>query len=485
MMLRMSIIYLIGRYGASAVTLIAISLYTRFATPAEYGLYALVIALATALYSGLGQWLKHVLLRFAIHEKQGTDPIPSAVLQIFLGLCTVFAFIAVSAQFLYSSEKALILKLALPLLFAMGVFELALAWLQLQLRSSFYVALSFLRTFSASILGLLALWLGYGATGLVIATCFAYIIGAIPAFFSTRFGLGRAHIGTAETKSILSYGLPLAVSAALGSALAFADRAIIASLISTEAAGLYAAPYDLANRTLQVLMLAINLAGTPLILRAYEAGTTERCEQLLSRQWLFLLIAASPVTLVMMLMPNAIASVLLGHHFQTDGAILMPYVALATFFQGLESFYFSLAFTLAKRPLRQMVVLFLATIMNIGLTLYWVPDHGIVGGAWATLASAAFALFVSATIGRYVLPIPIQPMMLLKVITTSAVMFLYLLWRKPIGIGPSLFDGTIGFILYLAMLISFNIGNIRIELRQRFFQRTALAASTEAHSIKE
>ena len=38
-MLKSSLIYLLGRYGASAITLLAISLYTRLVSPSEYGIY--------------------------------------------------------------------------------------------------------------------------------------------------------------------------------------------------------------------------------------------------------------------------------------------------------------------------------------------------------------------------------------------------------------------------------------------------------------
>jgi O-antigen/teichoic acid export membrane protein len=63
-MLRSSLIYLVGRYGASAITLLAIAAYTRLVTPAEYGIYSLSFTAATLLYSTCLFWLRDALIRF-------------------------------------------------------------------------------------------------------------------------------------------------------------------------------------------------------------------------------------------------------------------------------------------------------------------------------------------------------------------------------------------------------------------------------------
>lgn len=461
MMVRMSLIYMAGRYGASAITLVALSLYTRLATPAEYGLYALVLALATALYATFGQWLRQVLLRFASTCETGSEPLPSVILQTFVLIACVLAPFFWLAAHLTEGDTSRAVLLALPLFGAMGVFELSIAWLQLRLRSSFYVGMSFLRTASAALLGLAALWAGFGATGLVVATTLAYIAGAAPVLAATRFGMGRATAALGEARAMLSYGVPLAISAALGAALALADRAIIAALISTEAAGLYAAPYDLATRTLQVLLLAINLAGTPLIVRAFEQADPQRTDALLTRQWTLLFGAGLPVAIAMTFMPHGIASVLLGSNFRDAGASLMPLVAAATFLQGLESFYFSFAFALSKRPLRQTGVLLCATVINVGLTLWLVPRYGIIGGAWATLASAAFSVTGSALAGWPLRRLPFAPGIIVRIAAAGSVMALVLWWadvRTPLH---TFIAGAVALATYTVALVAFDAAGLR------------------------
>lgn len=472
MMVRMSLIYLAGRYGASAITLIALSFYTRLANPSEYGLYALVMAFASALYAAFGQWLRHVLLRFATDALDGSAPLPSLILRGFVGVAVVVGLVTFLSFSFLSNDVQNILLFALPLFAIMGSFELALAWLQLSLKPAFYVGVSILRTSLAAGLGLLALALGFGAAGLIYATIFAYGVAAASIFIKTGFGLGRVRLEVTKLKPMLSYGWPLALSATLGSALALADRALIAALISTEAAGLYAAPYDLAMRTLQVLMLAINLAGTPLIIRAFESGDADTTDALLTRQWSLLIGAGLPVTLGMALIPKGLSTILLGADFRQAGSDLMPLVAIATFLQGLESFYLSFAFALTKKPLRQTIILLVATLINIGLTLLLVPTFGILGGAWATVVSAGFVFIGSAFTGRSLHKLPFAPMTITRIALAGLAMAMFLIWRNPQSPMQVILVVPMAAMVYAASLIILNAGasrdRLRIALRARF-----------------
>ena len=465
----MSLIYMLGRYGASAITLIALSLYTRLATPQEYGVFALVMALATALYSGFGQWLRHILLRFSNADMKGGSPLPSLVLQTFLVICSVLALaLFVFTPFLNTRTYQAV-GLALMLLTAMGCFELALAWLQLQLRPAFYGGLSMLRTGLAALFGVLALYLGYGAIGLVMTTFLAYASAAVPVFIRTGFGLGQARTPLFDIKPMLAYGLPLAISAALGSALVLADRAIIASMISTEAAGLYAAPYDLAMRTLRVLMLAINLAGTPLIIRAFESNDLIRTSKLLERQWVLLVCTGFPVMLFLVFIPQGIASILLGPSFRQAGADLMPIVAIATFIQGLESFYFSFAFALSKKPLKQTYILIIAMIVNVILTIWLVPILGMRGGAWATLLSSIVALFGSIFIGSSLQKLPLALNELIRIALAAFPMTVILIWLAPDTPFHTILTGLLALSLYVLALFGLNVAGLR-QILLRFLR---------------
>jgi len=468
-MVRMSFIYVIGRYSASAITLASLSAFTHFITPYEYGIYALVIALATALYATFGQWLRHVLLRFAQPEIDGKAPLPSLILKLFLVICIALALIALAVSPFLSEEALYSLYFAFPLLVFMGLFELSIAWFQFKLRPASYVGLSILRTGLAAVLGVTTLYFGFGSSGLILSALIAYGIAFLPLFIITSFGLGSAKPALTYLKPMLAYGLPLAVSAALGSALILADRAIIAALISTEAAGLYAAPYDLAMRTLQVLLLAINLAGTPLIIRAFESNDLIRTSKLLERQWVLLVCTGFPVMLFLVFIPQGIASILLGPSFRQAGADLMPIVAIATFIQGLESFYFSFVFALSKKPLKQTYILIIAVIINVILTIWLVPILGMRGGAWATLLSSIVALFGSIFIGSSLQKLPLALNELIRIALAAFPMTVILILLAPDTPFHTILTGLLALSLYVLALFGLNVAGLR-QILLRFLR---------------
>src|SRR4051812_24188585 len=57
-------IYLLARGGARLITFLAIPLFTRLLTPADYGRYALLTALVNLLNALIFQWLRLALVRY-------------------------------------------------------------------------------------------------------------------------------------------------------------------------------------------------------------------------------------------------------------------------------------------------------------------------------------------------------------------------------------------------------------------------------------
>jgi O-antigen/teichoic acid export membrane protein len=50
-MLKSAIIYFAGRVGAALIVLLSTSVYTRLLSPAEYGVYALIVSGVTMAYA--------------------------------------------------------------------------------------------------------------------------------------------------------------------------------------------------------------------------------------------------------------------------------------------------------------------------------------------------------------------------------------------------------------------------------------------------
>ncbi len=468
-MVKSSLLYVLGRYGASAITVLSIAVLTRLATPADYGIYALVLSAAQTGYATLLQWLRLALNRFL---PTYADRESFFFTQIAAGYLSVVAAVVVIGIVLELTTSDADIRFALvmgvPLFIAMGFAEVGLSLMQSQLRAGFYSLLSILRAVVSAVTGIALLMLGYGASGLVIGTMAGYAVCGMPVLWVHRSKIRLKEADRATVVRLARYGMPFALTSALVSVIALADRYIIAALLGTEAAGLYAAPYDLANRSLQVMMLAISLAGTPLIFRAYESGSMEDARPVLNRQFQLLAGTGIPVALALSLLSPAVSKLLLGPQFQASGAELMPWIVMATLIQGFETFYFSYAFALTQRALGLAGVLGVAAAFNIALNFGLIPIFGLPGAAAATLASACVAALGSAWLGRRHITLPI-PWGDLGRIAAACVPLVALLWPFRNLAEPlvGFIAGCAGMAIYAAAAVMLDVGGVRTGLRLR------------------
>ncbi len=147
---------------------------------------------------------------------------------------------------------------------------------------------------------------------------------------------------------LVQYGLPLGATFVLSFVISTSDRYLIAWLIDEKAVGLYSAGYDLAQFSLGMLMMIVNLAAYPIIVLALEHEGIEAASNQLKRQGLLLLAVAAPATAGFVVLAENISAVLLGTEFRVSAANILPWIACAALVGGIKAYYFDLAFQLGK-----------------------------------------------------------------------------------------------------------------------------------------
>src|SRR5690606_5275570 len=141
----------------------------------------------------------------------------------------------------------------------------------------------------------------------------------------------------------------------------------------------YAAGYDIANQGLTVLMMVVNLAAYPLLVRTLESkGILATQEQAVKSGTLLLGVSLPAAGSVVLLAPS-IVQVVLGDSFRDTGRLLLPLIAAATFLAGLKAYHFDLAFQLGRWTVGQFWVSAIAAVVNVLLNLWWIPALGILG----------------------------------------------------------------------------------------------------------
>ncbi|MFW5455015.1 lipopolysaccharide biosynthesis protein [Thioalkalivibrio sulfidiphilus] len=477
MFVRHSLIYLLARGIPSIVAFLAIAIYTRLLTPEEFGLYTLVYTGALLLSSVCFQWLRLGLLRFY----QERDSSQKTVLISTIAM----AFLAVAGALLLMLPIAYFLKdfswvvLGLAIGIVQGAFDILLERARVELAPWRFGFVAFMRAILMLGGGLVGFELG-GVQGLLIGVFVGVLLVVGVELRQVSAGMHLACARKHELWSLLRFGGPLSATFVLAGIMGFADRYMLAWLQDTAAAGHYAAAYDLTQKVIVTLMMVVNLSGYPLLLKAQAEGNAAVFQQRIRQTLSGLLLIGLPVTLMFVTMPGLIASVLLGAAFQREAVTILPWLALAALFEGMTVYYFYLSFQLRQHTWHQVWIVGAAAGLNILLNLWWIPIHGVLGAAWATIAANLLAIGLSFMISRRELRLPMMTRDAFAVVISALVMGSWVVWAmswvKGMSLSPLpslLLLAIPASALYMILLLGFDVLGVRSALIELIFKRHA------------
>jgi len=408
--LRQSLPYFVARFGSALIALAAIGAYTRLLSPALFGVFDVVNTAAMGAYFIFAQWLRFGLQRYApSYEADGR--LNALLSTILFGLALVAGALAIAgalAGFAFGATGRdwLLMASGFAVFLAFTGNELTLQLYNVALQSRRYAGAALWRaalTVGAS-LALLAAGAGPFALlwGAVLGTGLPLAASAGAAWGGVRVSLIRR----SALRDVLRYGAPLTISAALALVIAISDRFIIAAYHGTAAEGAYAAPYAFTQRSLFQALLVANLTWFPVILRAYEAGETEKLRGAILTSARFILGVGLPLAAGLAVFSPVTAQIFFGAPFRDTAIAVGPLIAFGTLLQGVFNFHLSMAFSLPKATGAQIVVAGLGAAANLMMNFLWIPPYGPLGAAWATAASYVVVVAAAIAIGRRRLALP-------------------------------------------------------------------------------
>lgn len=474
MLLKHGAIYLLARLTPGAVAFASLVAYTRLLSPEDYGTYVLVITTVTLVQVILFRWLELSLLRLLPACEDNPGQLLATVLGLYLWLTLATAVIGLAAWLLLPDPAMRrLLLVGMPILWAHAWLELNLKLCQSALLPIRYGVLLLLRSASTLCVGIALVLYGFGAYGPLLGFLLGTVLACLVAVSWQWRGV-RPSIDRRLAAEVARYGLPLTGSIALVFIIDSADRFMIARFLGADSVGVYAAAYDLASQSLQVLMMTVNLAATPLAIRAYESGGISGALAQLRQHGTFLLSIALPATLGIIVLAGPLAEVLLGQEYRAAARFILPWIALAIFLAGLKVFLFDMAFQLSKRSGAMMWSVGVAAICNVLLNFWWIRSFGVIGAAWATVVSYAVALVVCIAIGRRLIPIQVDWSQAWRIAFASGAMVLAIM-ALPESTGPAALSLRIGLgmAVYGLVVVLFNVMGTRTHLSNWLGSRIA------------
>jgi CelD/BcsL family acetyltransferase involved in cellulose biosynthesis/O-antigen/teichoic acid export membrane protein len=466
------------------LSLASLSFLTSLLSHAEYGQYALAINMMTMLLGVCFFWLQNATTRLMPQAViEGSEARLSATLYYafaLTGIILLVVFGAIAALTPLGDWRIAILFA--PLL---AVLRALLNLNQAFHRNFVRIARYNIIEIGQAVIGLAAAIIliklihrgaSEAATGMVIGF-------AMMSVFDWRM-LGAAswkNFDAGIFKEIVHFGLPFIANFAFSFILAGSDRFLIEFFLGPDQVGLYSAGYAFPDRIGQYLFMAVATASFPLIVRRLEQEGTEPARDQTYINGVAMLALAIPACIGMLMADRQIAAVLIGADFRASAVKIIPWIAVATMFNGFAAHYFDHAFLLAKKTRFFFLTLGPAALLNFIGNLYAIPHFGIIGAAYTTLAAYALYLVLSITFGRRVFRIKFPFGPALRIALAAAFMALVLSTHSFPQTLPGLIEIVIcGGTVYMLGLLVFNVMDMRGMIKKQWARPVTPVSATGA-----
>ncbi|HWE03256.1 MAG TPA: polysaccharide biosynthesis C-terminal domain-containing protein [Tepidisphaeraceae bacterium] len=415
-------IYLIARGLPGLIAFLAIPLFTRILSKADYGRYALALAGVNLLNALLFQWLRLSLVRFLPAFKDNAGKLRSTLATVACASIAALGVIALAVCALpVAREWRPMIGICWLLLAAQAMFDLCNEYSRAALQPWRYMALQVCRSFSAVLLGAVLVLLGMKWRGPLVAVTIGMLLAVVWAWRHDWADV-RLTVDREILARICHYGIPLSLTVALAVVIGSSDRFLIAFFRGEESAGIYSAAVDFTSQTLFLLMMVIQLAMFPIAVRAFEQHGKQAAQDQMRTNASLLMAVGAPCVVGIALLAPGISDCFLGKEFRGAAAGIMPLIALGTFFAGLKAYHFDAAFQFAHRTLHQVWIVLAAAAVNIGLNIVAIPRYGINGSAVASLVAYTVSIVITVYVGRRYFRLPFPPQACVKVLSACAAM---------------------------------------------------------------
>ncbi len=388
--------------------------FTRLLGPEEYGRYALMFSAMALIHTISLTPAEAAAYRFAGKaeaENKLPDHYRTALSVTLRSLALTALLIGALALALGKLPEYLKILPWIAVLIPLNtIIQMALESHKATQQVGRYALVETTRLLGGFTFGALIAWQsGFGAACPFIGMVIAAIIWVAP---EARW-LGQQAKGGATSQDqrrvYLTYGIPIAAALVLDLILSAADRFLLALFLGEAAVGEYSAGYGVADKTVLLLCAWAAMAGSPLIMAAYERGgklaARDEARGLIRTLFLIGIPAATGLALV----ARPLAEALIGEGVRAGAMQIIPWIAFAGLLNGLLIHYFSEAFQLAHRTKERALLMLIPAGANVALNLILIPQYALMGAVIATVASYALGILVLSGFGRrhVALPLPI------------------------------------------------------------------------------
>jgi O-antigen/teichoic acid export membrane protein len=390
--LRASTVYGLANFGIRALNFLLLPIYTRYLTPADYGILALAETLAAFLVQIVGLGFDASIQRLYFRHVDNPEALSSYIgstlkfaLVLEAGFLTLALAVGPWLQRTIAPNASVpyrYLVLAMITAVATQFFSYRLVLYQAQHRPWSYATLSFLSfALTASLTIGLVVFARGGVIGMLGGKSLAAAICLIVAV-SLAWPALRSRFHWEYIRETAAMGLPLVPHLLMALGLISADRFILAHYRDLHEVGLYSIAYTF-GMIMSLVTMSLNQAWAPVYYDVARKGEDGRL--VLSKMCAGLIIALTAIACFGALIAQDFVYHFLDHRYAAAGRVI-PWLIGAYLAHSLFGL-FSLAVLHGRRTKLIMAASFLALVVNTILNFALIPRWGMYGAAYATFVA--------------------------------------------------------------------------------------------------
>ena len=406
---KQSAVYGLGTFLNQGLAFFLIPLYTRYLTPAEYGISGSVTAVMGVLSILLTLSLESAVARFYYdfdNEEERRRYFATAWLFLLLFGLVVAVVLDLAGDWIFQLAFRGVPfrpygRLALwgSYLSITAVIPTVMFRVREQPRT--FVLFSVSQFLLRVLLNItFVVHLGQGVKGIFVATLLANLVYAVPYTWIAWRGMRFSLHGTHRLRESLAYALPFVPHRLSNWVLNVSDRIVLENYVPLEALGLYTVGYRF-GLMLGAMLDAVNLAWVPFY---FKTAKEEGGAQTLARLVTYYVYALTFLTLGTVLLSREVVFLMAAPQFQPAYRVVPP-VAIA---YGLHGLYLVMVSgpSYTKRTAQIPLYTGIAAVVNVAINLSLVPRYGVMVAAWSTMVAFLVRAVLISIFSLRVFPLP-------------------------------------------------------------------------------
>lgn len=289
---------------------------------------------------------------------------------------------------------------------------------------------------------LLIALISFGAIRLLMVLIMLYFI---------RTDIGIIMPSFSGLKDYFRFSVPTLLGNISTWVLGLSDRYLIGYYLGLSFVGYYSPAYTIGGIIL-MFIAPFNVLLLPILSKLYDDGDCRGVGTYLKYTLKCFLALGIPAAFGLVILSKELLTILSTPEIAAYSYVITPFVVIGLLLYGISNVFTKIFFITKKMFLGQIIII-MSAVINFGLNIVFIPRFGLLGAAVSTLLSYTALFCFSIYFSRRYLKFSVDFWSIIKSVSASGIMSLFIIWLNPVGVLSVLFTIFAGAFVYAISMI--------------------------------